>query len=168
MHSIGFTGTANVSVGSTTSLSNLTSTRCQSPSLPRSPITISGTLLGWLRNGTSVGQTCSRQTTARVSRPRLSCRSRLRRSMNLDPMPVTFSGSLPSSLKGADENNIDRLFPTVPRRKNIFDKFCVLSLAYHDGEFITMLAPVCEYLSPRNPMSNPMLDQKPLPDPIIG
>ena len=59
--------------------------------------------------------------------------------------------------QGVDENKIDWLFPTIPRRKDIFDKFSVLSLTYRDGGFVTMLAPVRDYLSPQNPMSIPLL-----------
>ena len=59
--------------------------------------------------------------------------------------------------QGIDESNIDRLFPTIPRRKDMADNFCILSLTYRDGDFITMLAPIRDYLSPKNPMSIPLL-----------
>jgi tetratricopeptide (TPR) repeat protein len=59
--------------------------------------------------------------------------------------------------QGIDENSIDWLFPTIPRRKDIFDKFCVLSLAYRCTGFVTMLAPIRGYLSPKDPASAPLL-----------
>ena len=59
--------------------------------------------------------------------------------------------------QGIDRNNLDWLFPTISDRKIIFDKFHLLSLTYRTNAFVTMLAPIRDYLCPQNPESSPLL-----------
>jgi len=53
--------------------------------------------------------------------------------------------------QGINENHIDWLFPTFSNIMNVFDNFCNLSLTYRSNEFVTMLAPLRDYLYPENP-----------------
>ena len=51
--------------------------------------------------------------------------------------------------QGIDEKNLEWLFPDIPDRKDIVDGFCMLSLTSRYKGFVTMLAPLREYLHPK-------------------
>jgi len=59
--------------------------------------------------------------------------------------------------QGINENNLEWLFPTISNRADVFDKFCILSLTHQTNGFITMLAPLRDYLSPEDPKTSPLL-----------
>ena len=59
--------------------------------------------------------------------------------------------------QGVNEDNVGGLFPMISDGPSTFDAFCNLSLTYRSNRFIAMLAPLRDYLCPKDPMASPLL-----------
>jgi len=77
--------------------------------------------------------------------------------LQLGPNAHALLGVIAFFPHGVDENNLEWLFPTISNNQTIIDKFCVLSLTHRSNNFITMLAPLRDYLCPNDPELSPLL-----------
>lgn len=99
---------------------------------------------------------CSRRITLRaLSQPsKLSLASPTFRGLDVNVRDLL--GVVAFFTQCIDETNLDWVFPTIPNRRNTFDKLCTFSLTYQSNCFVAMLVPMRDYPCLRDSWLSPL------------
>ena len=107
----------------------------------------------WERLRTSILQT--EQNKSLAAAIELSLTSPLLQELGPDARAIL--GVVAFFPQGVNGDDLYQLFPTISNRTEVFNEFSTLSLTYRSDGFITMLAPLRNYFSLKDPKLSPLL-----------